>query len=75
MNSKNVGWRDAGVRGFVGGVLLLNSVALQDRPLVALALGFIGVIFIGTALFRTCPLYTLLGINRHTSLGNNRRAS
>ena len=75
MNSKNVGWRDAGVRGFVGGVLLLNSVALQDRPLVALALGFIGVIFIGTALFRTCPLYTLLGINRRASLGNNRRAS
>jgi len=67
MNSKNVGWRDAGVRGFVGGVLLLNSAMLQDRPFVALALGFIGVIFIGTALFRTCPLYTLLGINRRAS--------
>jgi len=67
MSSKNVGSRDAGVRGFVGGVLLLNSAMLQDRPLVALALGFIGVIFIGTALFRTCPLYTLLGINRRPS--------
>jgi len=67
MNSKNVGWRDAGVRGFVGGVLLLNSAMLQDRPFVALALGFIGVIFIGTALFRTCPVYTLLGINRRAS--------
>lgn len=63
MSSKNVGWRDAGVRGFVGGLLLLNSATLQDRPLVALGVGFIGLIFIGTALFRMCPLYTLLRIN------------
>ena len=67
MSSKNVGWRDAGIRGFVGSVLLLNAATLQDRPLAALALGFIGLIFIGTALFRTCPIYTLLGINRRTS--------
>ena len=67
MNSKNVGWRDAGVRGFVGCVFLLNSAALPNRPLAALAIGFIGLIFIGTALFRTCPVYTLLGINRRTS--------
>ena len=66
MSSKNVGWRDAGIRGFVGGVLLLNAAALQDRPLAALALGFIALILIGTALFRTCPVYTLLGINRRT---------
>ena len=63
MNSRNVGWRDAGVRGFIGGVLLLNSAALQDRPLVALGIGFMGLIFIGTALFRMCPIYTLLRIN------------
>lgn len=67
MNSKNVGWCDAAVRGFLGGVLLFSSASLQGRPLVALAIGFIGVIFIGTALFRTCPLYTLLGINRRAS--------
>jgi len=63
MTSKNVGSRDAGVRGFVGAVLLLTSATLQDRPLLALGAGFIGIIFIGTALFRTCPLYTLLRIN------------
>ncbi len=63
MSSRNVGWRDAGVRGFVGGMLLLNSATLQDRPLVALGVGFIGIIFIGTALFRMCPIYTLLRIN------------
>lgn len=67
MNSKNVGGRDAAIRGFLGGALLLTSAALQDRPLAALALGFIGLIFIGTALFRTCPVYTILGINRRTS--------
>jgi hypothetical protein len=63
MNSKNVGWRDAGVRGFVGGALLLASAALQSRPLIALGIGFMGLIFIGTALFRMCPIYTLLRIN------------
>ncbi len=63
MSSRNVGWRDAGARGFVGGVLLLTSAWLQDRPLVALGVGFIGLIFLGTALFRMCPLYTLLRIN------------
>lgn len=63
MTSRNVGWRDAGVRGFIGCVFLLNSAVMQDRPLVALAVGFVGLIFIGTALFRTCPLYTLLRIN------------
>jgi DUF2892 family protein len=63
MNSRNVGWRDAGVRGFIGGVLLLTSATLQDRPLVALGIGFMGLIFIGTALFRMCPIYTLLRIN------------
>jgi hypothetical protein len=63
MSSRNVGWRDAGVRGFVGAVLLLNAAALQDRPLVSLGVGFIGLIFIGTALFRMCPIYTLLRIS------------
>jgi len=63
MNSRNVGWLDASVRGFIGVLLLLNSAALPDRPLVALGVGFIGLIFIGTALFRMCPIYTLLRIN------------
>jgi hypothetical protein len=41
----------------------LTSAVLQDRPLIALGVGFIGLIFIGTALFRMCPLYTLLRLN------------
>ncbi len=63
MSSQNVGWRDAGIRGFVGGLLLVFSASLQDRPLAALGVGFIGLIFIGTALFRMCPLYTLFRIS------------
>lgn len=63
MSSRNVGSRDAGVRAFVGAVLLLNAATLQDRPLVALGVGFIGLVFVGTALFRMCPVYTLFHIN------------
>ena len=63
MSSKNVGWRDAGVRGFVGGALMLVSAYFQARPFVALSFGFIGIVFIGTALFRECPLYTLFRVN------------
>lgn len=63
MSTRNVGWGDAGVRWMMGLVLLVTSAFLQDRPLVALGIGFIGLIFIGTALFRTCPLYTLLRLN------------
>jgi len=63
MSSRNVGWRDAGIRGFLGLALLLASASLQDRPLVALGVGFMALIFIGTGLFRTCPLYTLLRFN------------
>jgi hypothetical protein len=63
MSSRNVGWRDAGIRGFVGLMLLMPSAWLQDRPLVALGVGFMGLLFILTALFRVCPLYTLLRIS------------
>jgi hypothetical protein len=63
MSTKNVGWRDAGIRSFAAGLLLLASASLPERPLVAVGLGFIGVVIIGTALFRVCPLYTLLRLD------------
>lgn len=63
MRSRNVGWRDAGIRGFVGLALLILAGILGARPLVALGIGFIALIFLGTALFGMCPIYTLLGIN------------
>ena len=59
MSTKNVGWRDAGIRSFAAALLLLTSASMPDRPLVVIGLGFIGIVIIGTALFRVCPLYTL----------------
>jgi hypothetical protein len=67
MRTKNVGWRDAGVRSFAAGLLLLTSAAIPEHPLIALGVGFIALIVMGTALFRVCPLYTLLGVNTRSS--------
>lgn len=63
---KNVGATDAGLRALLGVVLLGISASFNNRPLLALGAGLIALVFIGTALFRMCPLYTLLGINTCT---------
>jgi len=60
---KNVGAVDSGVRAMLGLVLLGISASFNDRPLLAVGAGLIALVFIGTALFRICPLYTLLGLN------------
>ena len=60
---KNVGSTDAGIRALIGVVLLGISASFNDRPLLAVGAGMIALVFIGTALFRVCPLYTLLRIN------------
>jgi DUF2892 family protein len=67
MSTKNVGCRDARIRGLAAGLLLLISASLPERPLVAVGLGFIGVVIIGTALFRVCPLYTIFGFSTNSS--------
>lgn len=63
MRVKNVGWRDAGLRAFGGALLLLLSASLRGSPLLALAAGFVAIIVLATALYRVCPLYTILRIN------------
>jgi hypothetical protein len=60
---KNVGAMDAGVRALLGVVLLGVSSSFNNRPLLALGAGLMALVLIGTALFRVCPLYTLLGVN------------
>ncbi len=60
---KNVGATDSGLRALLGVVLLGVSASFNDRPLLALGAGLIALVLIGTALFRVCPLYTLLRIN------------
>ena len=62
MVTTNVGWRDAGIRAFVGGLLLFVSASLHVRPLLAVAAGFIALLFLGTALFRVCPIYAAFGV-------------
>jgi Protein of unknown function (DUF2892) len=60
---KNVGATDAGLRALLGVTLLGISASFNDRPLLALGSGLIALVLIGTALFRVCPAYTLLGIS------------
>jgi hypothetical protein len=60
---KNVGATDAGLRALLGVVLLGISASFNDRPLLAMGAGMMALVFIGTALFRICPLYTLLRID------------
>jgi hypothetical protein len=60
---KNVGATDAGIRALLGVILLAVSSAFNNRPLLALGAAVIALVFIGTALFRVCPLYTLLRID------------
>ena len=67
MSTKNVGSGDAGIRCVAAGLLLLISASIAQHPLVALGVGFIGLVVIGTALFRVCPLYTLLRLNTCSS--------
>jgi len=60
---KNVGATDSGLRALLGVVLLGIPASFNDRPLLAMGAGMMALVLIGTALFRVCPVYTLLGIN------------
>ena len=61
--TKNIGAADAAIRALLAGLLLFWSATLQDRPLIALGLGFLALLLLGTALFRICPLYTFFRLN------------
>ena len=63
MMIKNMGATDSGLRALAGVVLLGISTSFNDRPLLALGAGLIAMVLIGTALFRVCPLYTVLRID------------
>ncbi len=64
---KNIGSPDRIAR-LVVGVLLLMLVFFSGMPLLASGLwkgifSIVGLVLIGTALMRFCPLYRLLGVN------------
>jgi hypothetical protein len=44
--------------GFLGA-----AAALHARPFLTVAAALIGLVVIGTALTRFCPLYTVLGVD------------
>ena len=56
----NVGSVDRGIR-IVLGILLLSLLWILDTDFRYI--GLIGIIPIATALAKSCPLYTLMGIN------------
>ena len=58
--STNVGTIDRGARVVAGIVLIL--FALMSSSAYAW-IGWIGIVPLVTGLFRTCPLYSLVGVN------------
>lgn len=56
----NVGSIDRGVR-IVLGILLLSLLWILDTD--ARYIGLIGIIPVATALMKSCPLYTVLGLS------------
>lgn len=63
----NVGSIDRILRGLLGLVLivgpLLNIPAAWSSATVAFASMAVGLVLLGTALFRFCPLYRLVGLS------------
>ncbi len=63
---KNIGSADRIIRLIVGLVLiglpLLSSMTIFDSSTMKIASVVIGAILAGTALFRFCPLYRILGL-------------
>ncbi len=65
--SANVGNIDRAVRFLLGIVLiilpLLNMPAIWSSSVLSYGSMLVGLILAGTALFRFCPLYRLLGLS------------
>jgi len=59
----NVGILDGAVRWVLAAAFLAASLTLPGRSVLALLAAVAGLVMIATALQRTCPLYSLLGIN------------
>ena len=59
----NVSTVDSAIRWTLAAVFLAVSLAFNDRPLLTLLAAAAGLVMIGTALLRTCPLYALFGIS------------
>ena len=63
----NMGTADRAMRALVGVVLLaltwIAPIAVIHGTLAVTLATIVGIVMVGTALFRFCPLYTVLGMN------------
>jgi hypothetical protein len=73
MTMRNVGKVDAAIRMTMGVGLLIVAAVVNARPFLALAAAALGVLALGTALTRSCPLYVVLGVNT-SERGAHKRA-
>ncbi len=55
--TKNIGDTDRNIRFAAGGAIVLFGLFTQSW------LGLIGLVLIGTAYLRSCPAYTLIGMD------------
>jgi len=63
MTSCNVGNIDRIARGAIGIVLLILAFGGAASGIAAWVLGALGLVALGTAGMRFCPLYRVLGLN------------
>lgn len=59
---KNVGKTDQIIRIVIGLLLMIGSVLFLSAP-INYVLAIIGLILILTGVFRTCGLYSIIGLN------------
>ena len=59
----NVGILDGAIRWMLAAAALAASLALPGQSVLALLAAVVGLALIATALMRTCPIYSLLGIS------------
>lgn len=63
----NVGTFDRALRFLIGAALivapLLNFMGLEANTVIAYVMMAVGGILVLTAVFGTCPIYSLLGLN------------
>lgn len=59
----NVGRIDAWIRGALSIVFLVLAAVFSAQPLVSLVAALLALLLAATALTRSCPLYTILGMS------------
>ncbi len=58
----NVGTIDRGLRAVLGLVLLIVAFVAGLSPIAAAIAGLVGLILLGTAAIKFCPLYRIFGL-------------